>query len=299
MNIPLLLINLKNRPERLKNTLKILEELNICDFITRVNACDKDEVIKHKFRYMNYLTYKNITGNIISTFIPPTWGAVACGLSHKKCWRYIVKNNLNYAIICEDDLLISDKNKFLFSFNMAKHFLNISSNSGSINMILFGSEYYDAENENMENNNMTCVEGGFNKLHFYIITNSCAKFFLRNITTINLQIDVMIGKLNSWSNKIKIYNFKNCGLRQNNKFKSDVRYVFIKRRDLDYFRLGNNILDIIYGYLPNENDLNHNFDDDWLIEHLNLWTNIGSTEQELINFGDNIFSPENFNISLN
>ena len=52
MNKPLLLINLEHRKDRLKDSLKTLRDLKISDFITRVEACNKEDAYKLRHKYI-------------------------------------------------------------------------------------------------------------------------------------------------------------------------------------------------------------------------------------------------------
>jgi GR25 family glycosyltransferase involved in LPS biosynthesis len=93
-------INLKSRPDRLERFLKLNQnkinssinvieaingkELNLNDYLDKINPLD-------------YLVGKNQ--------LP---GVIGCCSSHFKVFQEIINNNLPYAIIMEDDLLLQD-----------------------------------------------------------------------------------------------------------------------------------------------------------------------------------------------
>jgi len=117
---------------------------------------------------------------------------------------------------------------------------------------------------------MKTVNREFVYLLFYIITNTCADILLKNIFFVNYQIDIMISRINTTTSQMLIYNIPNCGLEQDKTYSSDVQYYFIKKEDLKLLPFSNDILDIIYDYLPNKNNLENN-NENW---NLNINWNI-------------------------
>ncbi|EKE85248.1 glycosyltransferase family 25 protein [Idiomarina xiamenensis] len=99
MNYKTLLINLDRSPQRLADATAQLDAIGMP--YERVSAADGAalsdaeracfDVDKAQQRYHYDLT----------------WGEVGCYLSHLRCWQKIVDEQLDYAIIVEDDLCLS------------------------------------------------------------------------------------------------------------------------------------------------------------------------------------------------
>jgi hypothetical protein len=62
--------------------------------------------------------------NIENTLIMPNYSAVGCAISHRKCWKYIIDNNINDCIIVEDDIEITDEKLFDIDMNYLSHKIN-------------------------------------------------------------------------------------------------------------------------------------------------------------------------------
>ena len=86
-------INLKRRPDRLKQSVNRLKKIGITPKIYTALDAKSEYVISD---------YKNIKDSNISL------GEYACYLSHKTLWEYIYSLNIPYAIIFEDDIVLDD-----------------------------------------------------------------------------------------------------------------------------------------------------------------------------------------------
>jgi phosphorylcholine metabolism protein LicD len=86
-------INLKRRPDRLKQSVNRLKKIGITPKIYTALDAKSEYVISD---------YKNIKHPHISL------GEYACYLSHKTLWEYIYSLNIPYAIIFEDDIILED-----------------------------------------------------------------------------------------------------------------------------------------------------------------------------------------------
>jgi len=272
MNIPVIIINLKEKQSDLLRTFNELYKLDdIITSITRIDAIDKSLAKKLKYKYISYKAGKNIQ-HIKSTKILPTWSSVGCAISHSKCWEYIVNNRLDYALIVEDDIKLKNIDKLKYSINECMTILNsdrfdkifISLNSKT-NFV----SYSILNLENIKN-----YYGQFIGTSAYFINFNCAKFLLKNIFPINNQIDIEMSKLflkdrygnhtgHTGGNSIACIH---CDSGINNfNHVSSVQYYFITFVELknllqsSKYYFPDEILEIIYTYLPNRNLIKNNY----------------------------------------
>jgi len=123
MNVKIFLINLDRRPDRLQYVQHQMERLNL-DF-TRISAVDG------QFLSMETQSLINIEQFIIETKKKPVLGELGCALSHRKVWEKIIDENIEYALILEDDVKIkAELLTFLHNFKFYNFFdfLNLSTN---------------------------------------------------------------------------------------------------------------------------------------------------------------------------
>lgn len=123
MNVKIFLINLNRRPDRLQYVQHQMERLNL-DF-TRISAVDG------QFLSMETQSLINIEQFIIETKKKPVLGELGCALSHRKVWQKIIDENIEYALILEDDVKIkAELLTFLHNFKFYNFFdfLNLSTN---------------------------------------------------------------------------------------------------------------------------------------------------------------------------
>lgn len=91
----ILVINLDKDKERLENVKSSIEKDYPCSKLWRVNAIygkDLENINEYRFK-MKCLTNTDST--------------IGCGLSHIKAWKMIIENNLDFAVIVEDDVTFS------------------------------------------------------------------------------------------------------------------------------------------------------------------------------------------------
>jgi len=105
MNIPIFCINLERATERRKK----IEDLwikNLGFDITFWKAWDRRDIENGKF----YYPYDpELTQNTIKRQLSS--GEIACATSHCTVYEYALKNNLEYCIVMEDDILPSKQTK--------------------------------------------------------------------------------------------------------------------------------------------------------------------------------------------
>lgn len=99
-----LVINLDDSKDRWASMEKRLASLNI--FATRISAVDgrkkNDSEIKSLLYPLDY-EYRYLFPRLLSK------AEIGCFLSHRKCWQELVESDEEWALIMEDDLIISDR----------------------------------------------------------------------------------------------------------------------------------------------------------------------------------------------
>nr|QDY52209.1 glycosyltransferase family 25 [Mimiviridae sp. ChoanoV1] len=260
---PIFLINKKDRPERLINTINELSKVGLTDYIIRKEACGIERAKELKYEYLNQDIYNNIENNLISCNLLPTWGAVGCAISHIEIWNMMIEENIKYAIIMEDDNKIYDKDKFLWNYNDA-----LKKIKKSEYLSLFISFCSDTKEEckNFIDNNIYTPSTYIIGTSFYFISFCAAKDLLKKIKTVYMQIDLEISNVFLHHNnldKFKLSIYDNSGIKQDDKFTSDVQYYFITIIELyNLFCIPYEIAEKIHFFLPNdkifENDLAYN-----------------------------------------
>ena len=259
MFLPVYIINLSHREKRLLNTIKELRKVGLSDTIIRKEACDSRKAKSLSHEYITFEAYNNIETKLKSLKILPTWSSVGCAISHKECWENLNNSNFEYALICEDDLLVNDKIKFLYTLNTAKNMIEKKDIPLFISFDSKCSFKYEIRENIYE------IYDIFTGTGCYIINKTAANLLLR-IFPIKYQIDIQIGisirKLkivNQMETNFRCVVSENSGVKQNKKLKSDVQYYFLT--SLDVFNLFNIPLEIaekIYYYLPNMDDFKSN-----------------------------------------
>ncbi len=249
-NITILLINLSNRPKRLLSALNELRKCKLTDSIIRIEACNKDKAEELKHNYISEEAYNNIMYKLKSTLILPTWGSVGCAISHYRAWKYINDNNIKDALILEDDIIINNKDKFMFNLNKA---INFKGND----ITLFSSKNHSGHIEtysSYENNHslMSKITSKMIGCHCYLLKNNVSQKLVENTLPFTYQVDIELTKaFLRASLDIKIFNIPNSGIKQSKEFKSDVQYYFITLEELyKTLNLPSELSDIIYKYLP-------------------------------------------------
>lgn len=126
MDVPVLVINLNRSEDRLANVIKQLGS----DSFIRIEAkdgrewesgeVDRDGRPKWKNGIKKQLREDGILSKIKLMELIPC--EVACALSHKKAWEYMIENKIDKAVILEDDFELTDLfiGSFIDSINNQK-----------------------------------------------------------------------------------------------------------------------------------------------------------------------------------
>ena len=230
--IPILLINLSNRPERLINAIDQFRKVNMSDFITRIEACNENQAKENMYKYITNRAFQNIQ-NIQNTMIMPNFRALGCAMSHIKCWKYVMRSQYNGCFIAEDDIIISKADEFQFEIEQAKNLIKKISNKSKNIFITFNTKqinfssvgyssyvppdsYYGGyeddinfQNYNYINNsfasyvnnyeesknNLEIIKNPIIGTHFYYLSKGMAKYLVEKLDKITYQIDIEIGIL--------------------------------------------------------------------------------------------------------
>ncbi|HAU5545175.1 glycosyltransferase family 25 protein [Proteus mirabilis] len=110
--IPIYVISIKNSPRK-KNIEKELEKYNF-SYIDAVVGADEDSKTIENINTQEWV--KKRYGRILS------YGEIGCSLSHIKAYQEIIENNIEWAIIFEDDIIIEKNIENLL--NIDKKLLN-------------------------------------------------------------------------------------------------------------------------------------------------------------------------------
>jgi GR25 family glycosyltransferase involved in LPS biosynthesis len=194
-------INLKRRPERLKFFLD--------------NTPLKDVNIEYGFDGKNIENEDINEQNLLQKFINFLPGEKGCFISHLRIWNHIVNNNIEYALIFEDDAILCDG--FLEKYN---HFINNIPNDCDIAFIggRFESNYkmdvnnYIEISENVIQHKNITEEYYYDfcrTTHSYILSKKTAKLLIRKFDESEIVTTAldhwMLQNLNYLNSNIKIY----------------------------------------------------------------------------------------------
>ena len=107
------LVNLERRPDRLQEMTEQLNSLGI-EF-ERIDAVDGN----HIKNSTDYFSPKRFFLENRRNYVP---GEVGCALSHINIWKKIVYENIDYALVLEDDVIITNKMTDFIDSTIYKNF---------------------------------------------------------------------------------------------------------------------------------------------------------------------------------
>lgn len=84
-----------------------VSDIKHCIYINLLSRVDRKEHIEAQLKSIGIVAPRRFNAIKLKN------GRVGCSMSHLKCLEIAKKNNWPYVMICEDDLLILDKNKFV------------------------------------------------------------------------------------------------------------------------------------------------------------------------------------------
>lgn len=199
------LINLKRRPDRLKNFLKHYNDSDIGKYsLVKFDAIDGSkldvesvplsELAQAELQQLETIGFRNKHYQL-------TKGAIGCYLSHVKVWEHILKNNHSIALVFEDDAKVPSN----FLKQTKKYIKNVPNNW---DIILLGYLC----NKCLEYKEYNKVER-FMLTHCYLIKKETILKILKtnSLFPITQQIDSYMSELSSI---INIYTIKNKYVKQ-------------------------------------------------------------------------------------
>lgn len=104
LSIPTFIINMERNIDRKKSMIEKIKDsgLNNFNFVKAIDG--KTDLCNHNFKVKD-----NININI---------GEIGCFLSHLNIWKYIIDNNIEYALILEDDTIFNTTFNFYMNYIM-------------------------------------------------------------------------------------------------------------------------------------------------------------------------------------
>jgi GR25 family glycosyltransferase involved in LPS biosynthesis len=177
------LINLDKDIERYNNSMNQLKDFNI-ERISAIYGKDlNEEYIK---KILSKRAYDNLGRERRDHFGIYTKGAIGCYLSHVQVWLEIVRRNLKYAIVFEDDIAKS-KNYNLNAMNdqIRKSLQYCKNNNKKLSCIFF--EVDERDSEKIDDNMYKLKE--FFGTRCYLITNHGARQLLKDCFPLEVQVD--------------------------------------------------------------------------------------------------------------
>jgi GR25 family glycosyltransferase involved in LPS biosynthesis len=208
-------INLKKRTDRLEKIKIRLDKFDILSNYEIIEGIDCEcDLDKYNFKVMDNWIDPIENRNI-------KIGEIATSLSHHKIWNEIVNNNINMALILEDDAMFKD--------NFDEYIIYLKEyiyNHPNVDGCYLGrnplNNIWDLGEEMEINENLVIAKSSYN-LHSYILTfNGAVKLinskFIQNIIPIDEFFSIMYDSCYPWikysnhfasSQKLLIYSLKN------------------------------------------------------------------------------------------
>lgn len=265
------LINRYDRPDRLTYSINQLRRIGLSSSVTRVEACLPDEAESEKYRFIDTIAYQNIVSKKGPTGILPTWGSVACLISHYRTWKLIRDRNELYAIVCEDDISFKDPSLFKFLLHQAENSMKNRVKKADLSrtippfkdsvMISLGGKPKFLD-RNCENNFQSSLlieyNAPFTGLSFYLISLRAVHQLIDCFQPCRFQLDIQLGiNMRDWhqSDKtgpyVEILGNPTALLDRDSKFESDVQPIqWTKNKIMETFtNLPDTTCSIIFEYI--------------------------------------------------
>lgn len=226
-NIPAFYINLDENIKRNKTILGTLNKYKFKNIVRvpGINTKTSERVDEYKNIIDKNAYDKLIENNKTkqrTNHYELTNGSIGCYLSHMNIYEHIVKNNIDYAIIFEDDCAIDCDPVFFWEKLKS---LNLPED---VDIFLLNAVLLE-EGLNDEISKVLF----FLCLHSYIITKNGANKILQNILPITMQIDSALSRM-AYENKITIYGLtKNkLKIKQNDQGHTNIQTLGCNKCDI-------------------------------------------------------------------
>lgn len=226
----ILYINLDRRNDRNVHMVEMLTENNLIEITKRIAGIDGKHLNLDNID-RNLITSKGIEDakNSKELYFPLTKGGIGCALSHKACYEYIVKNNINRCLILEDDCILVD------NFNNKLNILEKKINNINKYFDILFLGYHSSDVKQDINSDEFFVSGKTYGLFGYIISYNAAKILLDHLFPIEKQIDTEIpyhfDKLKAYSVYPKYMLVESDPSSEFTKFGTDIQII-----ELEHFK---------------------------------------------------------------
>ena len=197
--IPIYIINVKKMTQRLEKIILEFKKYNFTNYVV-VEAYDSNILSKSEIE-KNYSEEKALKNNRKLSH-----GEICCSLSHQKAYKQIIEQNENFAIVIEDDCVISEN-----LINLANNFTN----NCDLNFDIVLLSYYSS-NLNLTKNLTSDVDNKH-------ICNNSAVFFKKEFINIHT---FKAYKLHEKSFSIDFIHGSHCYLISKNGCKKILNYNF-------------------------------------------------------------------------
>ena len=216
-SIPAFCITLERRQDRWRRfqDQSGIEQLNIKRFI---GVDGKTIDIKSDPR-ITTLTKRNILANKRRSHEEiDSAGAIGCSLSHIAIWQWMVDNNQEIVLVFEDDAVVPDD--FLERANNCIEKSNILKDSKKWDMWLLGG-IWEGFTKIPGETEMARLDA-FILSHGYVITNRCAKKFLKDAYPIHSHIDMWMSTY-AYLENLRLVCCPSLNLQQSQRVTTDIQ----------------------------------------------------------------------------
>lgn len=200
-DVPMYLINLDKRTDRLKTTIRLLNDKGYTH-VERFSAIDSTTKWDHVKQFVSPDAVDSIIKGYRTEHHQLSKGAIGCYLSHYELWKKAAEDDTNI-IIFEDDTYPT-----LSYVELKKYLGHVP---GTWDLILFGGVYNTQSNII---NQYVSKLSRFYCLHAYMISSKACKFLISRALPITQQVDSFLSDL-SEENYLDVYGLRNTGWVQN------------------------------------------------------------------------------------
>lgn len=201
INVPMYLINLEKRTDRLKITMRLLKEKGFAD-IQRFRAIDSTNNWDHLKQFVAPEALQSIYAGFRTEHNQMSKGAIGCYLSHVELWKKSAEMDTDI-IIFEDDVLPT-----LTYTTLESRLQNVPN---GFDIVLFGG-FYDRQFNII--NRYVCKVDRFYGMQAYLISAHAARFLISKALPITQQVDSFLSDL-SEQGYLKIYGLRSNDFQQN------------------------------------------------------------------------------------
>jgi len=260
--ISVYIINQKSQPKRLKHCQKELSKYFSPHQIKVFPAYDALYAYNHRHRYFTYKAFQNIH-SLQNDIVIPTWASGACAISHYELWKYLVSQKEENFLVVEDDLVITDLEKFLFKSNNALLKLKppfmclFDTQENKCDFYIPYPFYYASSNSCNYYGGIHSFQSDIVRLkpkstgtQCYLVDRLACEKLVSEILPFTYQVDIQLSLSNTM---IDLFNIPDGGTGQSGEFFSTVQYYHWKEEEvlqiLKQKNLPNELCSIIFKFV--------------------------------------------------